>query len=414
MPRTGLFSGISYSAASIMKIDHLEVVNLLYEYPSERRFRYAGGTCTGRVTSLVLVHTDSGHAGIGSAYSHPGLASLIIKGQLEAPLRGRDPREVEELWRSMYNLTRWYGRKGAAMSAIGALDMAFWDLRGKALGKPVWKILGGERLFCTAYASALLWKDEVSQLADEAGTLLARGFRRMKMRMARGEEYDTAAVRAVRRAIGKDNDLMVDASMRYNLALARRVGKVLEENGVFWYEEPFTPEDIDSYAALCGTVRVPIAAGENEFGVQGFRELIRAKAVDIVQPDASRCGGISEVIAVARMAADSGLSFAPHTWSDAVAVIANAHVVASQPNGITVEIDQTGNPFIDELLVEPLRVRDGLLALSDRPGLGVELNQSVLDRFRMADPLTMPDGFYSDMAFGKDAFAASPPYVETP
>src|SRR5256714_10613524 len=123
----------------------------------------------------------------------------------------------------MYGLTRWYGRKGAAMTALGALDMAFWDLRGQVLGKPVWKLLGGERPACPAYASALLWKDDVRQLADEAASLLGRGFRRMKMRMARGEEYDTAAVRAVRRAIGKDNDLMVDASMRYNLALARRV-----------------------------------------------------------------------------------------------------------------------------------------------------------------------------------------------
>src|SRR5256714_399512 len=147
----------------------------------------------------------------------------------------------------MYGLTRWYGRKGAAMTALGALDMAFWDLRGQALGKPVWKLLGGERPSCPAYASALLWKDDVQKLADEAAVHLSRGFRRMKMRMARGEEYDIAAVRAVRKAIGKDNDLMTDASMRYNVPLARRIGKVLEENGVFWYEEPFTPEDIDSY-----------------------------------------------------------------------------------------------------------------------------------------------------------------------
>jgi D-galactarolactone cycloisomerase len=314
----------------------------------------------------------------------------------------------------MYGLTRWYGRKGAAMTAIGALDMAFWDLRGQALGKPVWKLLGGERPACPAYASALLWKDDVQKLADEAAVHLSRGFRRMKMRMGRGEEYDVAAVRAVRNAIGKDNDLMTDASMRYNVPLARRVGKVLEENGVFWYEEPFTPEDIDSYAALRGSVGVRIAAGENEFGAQGFRELIRAKAVDIVQPDACRCGGISETVKVAKLAADAGLSFAPHTWSDAVAVTANAHVVAAHPNGLTVEMDQTGNPFIDKLLVEPLRVRDGMLALSDKPGLGIELNRAVIERYRMADPLTMPDGFYSDMAFGPTAFVSPPPYLEKP
>jgi D-galactarolactone cycloisomerase len=158
---------------------------------------------------------------------------------------------------------------------------------------------------------------------------------------------------------------------------------------------------------------VRIAAGENEFGVQGFRELIRSGAVDVVQPDASRCGGISEVVRVARMAAQAGLSFAPHTWSDAVAIIANAHVVAAHANGLTVEIDQTGNPFIDELLLEPLRVVDGMLSLSDEPGLGIHIDRSVIDRYRMSE-LQPSDGFYSDMAFGKDAFAPSPTDLEKP
>lgn len=397
-----------------MKIDRLEVINLRYEYPVARRFAYAGGTCTGRLSSLILVHTDTGAVGIGSAYSHPGLVALIIKQQLEPLLRGRDPREVEFLWERMYAVTRWYGRKGAAMSALGGLDVAFWDLRGKALGKPVWALLGGAHASCPAYASALLWKPDVKLLAEEAGGHLAKGFRRMKMRLGRSEEYDTEAVRAVRRAIGTDNDLMADASMKYHVALARRVGKFLEEQKVFWFEEPFQPEDIEAYASLRGTVGVPIAAGENEFGVQGFRELIRAGAVDIVQPDASRCGGISEVWRTAQLAASAGLMFAPHTWSDAVAVTANAHVVAALPNGVTVEIDQTGNPMIDELLAEPLQIKDGTLQLSARPGLGIDLDHAVVERLRLADPLAIPDGFYSDMVFGTEGLGPSAPYQEKP
>lgn len=396
-----------------MKIDHLDVINLRHEYPAERRFTYAGGTCTGRLTSLILVHTDDGHVGIGSAYSHPGLVYLIVKDQLEPLLRGQDPREVEYLWERMYAVTRWYGRKGAALSAIGGLDVAFWDLRGKAKDRPIWQLLGGQDCTdCPAYASALLWKENVKDLADEATRHLARGFRRMKMRLGRSEDYDTAAVHAVRRAIGADHDLMVDASMRYHPALARRMGKFLEEQRAFWYEEPFLPEDIDAYAGLRGSMGVRVAAGENEFGVQGFRELIRARAVDIVQPDASRCGGITEVMRVARMAREAQLAFAPHTWSDAVAVMANAHVVAAHANGVTVEVDQTGNPFIEDLLVEPLRIRDGKLALNRRPGLGVELNEKVIDRYRMADPLHVPPGFYSDMVFGTEGLAPPAPYVE--
>ena len=125
-----------------MKIDHLETITLRFEY--DEGFTYAGGTCTARVTTLVLVHTDTGEVGIGSAYSHPGLLSLIIQSQLEPLLVGEDPTHVEELWEKMYRITRWYGRKGVAMSAIGALDTAFWDLRGKSSGKPVWSLLGGE------------------------------------------------------------------------------------------------------------------------------------------------------------------------------------------------------------------------------------------------------------------------------
>lgn len=183
---------------------------------------------------------------------------------------------------------------------------------------------------------------------------------------------------------------------------------------MFWFEEPFAPEDLDSFAALRGSVGVPIAAGENEFGEQGFRELIRAGAVDIVQPDASRCGGISEVARVARMAARAGLRFAPHTWSDAVAVAANAHVVAALPGGVTVEVDRTGNPLIDELLEEPLAVKDGLLRLSERPGLGVSLNRAALDRYRLADPYAPPEGYYSDMVFGPDWHHPAPAYEEGP
>ncbi len=394
-----------------MKIDHIEAINLRFEYPGACGFQYAGGICTARVTTLILVYTDTDHVGIGSVYSHPVLVYLIVRDQLGPMLQGEDPREVEALWDKMYRLTRWYGRKGAAMSALGGVDTALWDLRGKASGKPVWSLLGGRRRSCPAYASGLLWKD-IDELADEAGHHVESGFRRVKMRLGRSEEYDHAAVRAVRAAIGKDNDIMVDASMRYHLELARRIARFLEGQKVFWFEEPFAPEDIDSYTALHGTVGMPLAAGENEFGVQGFREMIRTGALDILQPDASRCGGITEVWRIAQVANDHGLRVATHSWSDAVAIVANAHVVSSVPNGITVEVDRTGNPFIEDLLAEGLRIRDGHLELGSAPGLGIELNHGVVERFRMADPLDLPDGSYSDMIFGKGYLPPSLPYEE--
>lgn len=394
-----------------MKIDHIECITLLFEYPHRSGFCYAGGICTGRLTSLVLVHTDTGEIGIGSAYSHPAMVETVIKHQLEPILLGEDPREVETLWDRMYKITRWYGRKGAALSALGALDTAFWDLRGKSTGKPVWDLLGGTRPNCPAYASALLWSDP-DTLAREAQRHLESGFRRMKIRMARSEEYDVEAVRAVRDAIGWDHDLMADASMRYNPKLAQRMGKFLEEQKVFWFEEPFQADDIDSFAELRGTIGVRLAAGENEFGFSGFRELIRNRAVDIVQPDCSRCGGITEVWRVALLALQEKLEVATHSWSDAITIIGNAHVVAAMPNGITVEVDQTGNPFIEDLLIEPLQIKDGYLQISRAPGLGIELNTRVIAKYRLPDSSRIPDGSYSDMAFGKNYSQLTNAYQE--
>ena len=393
-----------------MRIDEIEVINLRFAYPNARGFAYAGGMATGRLTSLVRVTTTAGVVGIGAAYSHPDLVRIVVEEHLRPHLLGKDPREVEDLWSFMHRQTRWYGRKGAAVSALGALDTAFWDLRGKALGKSVAQLLGAERASVPVYASGLLWHDRLDDLAAEAMRHVAHGFRRVKMRLGKSEEEDIAAVRAVRRAVGPDIDVIVDASMRYTVEIAERVGTVLAEERVFWFEEPFEPEDIDSYIALRGRVAVPVAAGENEFGHEGFRELLRADAIDIVQPDVCRAGGISACVRVGKLAQQSAVSVATHTWSDAVALIANAHVVASLPNGLTVEMDRTGNALIDELLVEPITVQNGLLRLPDGPGLGIEINPAAIARLTVPTDVKVIAGNYSDMVFGAAYLGVAPPY----
>ena len=396
-----------------MKIAAFEVINLHAEYPDRKGFLYSGGLVTSRVTSLVRVTTESGLTGLGAAYSYPDLVRIIIERHLGPLLIGDDPQEVEALWDKMYRLTRWYGRKGVALSALGALDMAFWDLRGKASGTPVYKLLGAERDTVPAYASGLFWHDELKQLEMEATRHLERGFRRVKMRLGHSQAYDEAALEAVRRAVGSEGDILVDGSHRYQLDTAERLGKLLAAQKVFWFEEPFPPEDIDSYAALRPRLSVPLAAGENDFGVQGFREMFRAGALDIAQPDACRAGGITECLRIGRMAAETDVQIATHTWSDAVALMANAHLVAALPNGITVEVDQTGNPFIEELLEEPLLIRDGLLRLPDAPGLGIELKEATVERLTLPPDQPIPEGNYSDLIFGPNYLSDSPPYEST-
>ncbi|MDP7015176.1 MAG: mandelate racemase/muconate lactonizing enzyme family protein [Pirellulaceae bacterium] len=383
------------------KIERIDTAHLLFEY--ERGFRYAGGRCTARMTSLAFVHTADGRCGVGAAYSHPGMVELTIKGQLEPILIGMDPSDPERLWELMYRLTRWYGRKGAAISSIGAVDTALWDLKGQELGKPLHALFGAASS-CPAYASALLW-DAPENLAAEAKAHVAAGFTRMKTRLGRSPAEDERVVQA----IGPACDLLVDGSMRYTVASAKRIAAMLEAHDVFWFEEPFEPEELDRYCELRAQVDVPLAAGENEFGSQGFGELMHRRAVDIVQPDASRCGGVTELRRIVAAAERNGLRAATHTWSDAVAILANAHVIGPAANGVTVEIDRTGNPFVDELLEQPLEIENGKLILPSTPGLGANVRPDILEQFRL-DPFAIPPGLYSDMAFGAGSLQPAPPY----
>jgi L-alanine-DL-glutamate epimerase-like enolase superfamily enzyme len=396
-----------------LKITGIEVAALRYPYPAGGGFQFAGGYCDARLSCLIEVSTDSGITGTGSVYSHPELVRWIVEGQLQDLFVGEDPIDVERLWRMGYDVTRWYGRKGVAVSALGGVDTALWDIRGKIAGKPVYQLLGAQRDSVAAYASALLWYDDPSDLAREAKDHLARGFRGMKTRLGRNYEYDVAASGLLRRTIGPECRLMIEGNARYDLAQARRMAEIYRACNAFWFEEPFVPEDVDSYRALHADSGVPLAAGENEFGVQGFRELIEGGYIDIVQPDCSRAGGLTECRRIGMLATEHGLPVATHTWSDAVALVANMHLIASLPTGLTVEIDRTGNALIDELLSEPLRVIEGEVALPQEPGLGIELNQRTVDQYRVA-PGAIPPGIYSDMIFGPGNYTPAPSYGRMP
>lgn len=393
-----------------MKIQSLEVETLFHAYPEEARIRCAEGAIGMRLTSLVRVGVEPGLVGLGSAYSHPEIVRLIVEDHLAPFLVGRDVSDVEGLWNRMYSLTRWYGRKGAAISALGAVDTALWDLQGKIAGKPVYKLLAGASSV-PVYASGLLWQDDLETLVDEARRYVDEGFRLMKMRLGRRLDYDYKAVDAVCGAIDGRARVAVDGTHRYSPETAVALGDHLADRDVAWFEEPFPPEDVDAYARLRSAVSVPIAAGENEFGEQGFRELFRAGAVDIAQPDASRTGGISECLKIARIAAQAGVRIATHTWSDAVAVVANAHFAASVPDTLGVEVDRTGTPLMESLLTEPLVIRDGKLHLPDRPGLGVELDEDVVERLRLPRGEPTPAGNYADLVFGNEPYDAVAPYA---
>ena len=394
-----------------MRIRDITATTLRFEYPEGGGFDYAGGRCTARVSTLVRVFTDSDFVGLGSVYTHPDLARTIIEDQLRPLLVGDDPADIERLWQRCYSLTRWYGRKGATVSAIGGIDMALWDLRGKAAGLPVYQLLGAKRHRVPAYASGLLWKRDVAELRDEARGHLARGFLGMKMRLGRNYAYDSAALRVVRETIGMENRLLIEGNARYPLDQVRRLVPEFLAAKIFWLEEPFLPECPDLFRELRPHLGgISLAAGENEFGLQGFRELMDGQVVDIVQPDACRCGGITESLRIAALAADHGLRVAPHTWSDAVALTANMHVLASLSHGVTVEVDQTGNPLIEALLSTKWQIDAGEIAMPQAPGLGISLDEDAVERYSVPKGVPIADGNYSDMVFGPHFYAPAPPY----
>jgi D-galactarolactone cycloisomerase len=280
-----------------MKITDVEVIVL--RHPLSRPFGFSQWWFEARTCCLVRVATDAGLVGWGECYGPPEPIKAVIDA-VYAPLilRGADPFDNEVLWERMYNRMRDYGQKGVAVAAIAGVDIALWDLKGKAVGLPVCKLLGGVfRDRVQAYATGMYFTetdDLPAALAAEAAGYVAQGFRAVKLKVGLGLAADRANVRAVRAATGDGVTLMADANHAYDPKEAIRLGRVLEEHGVYWFEEPVPPEDIAGYIEVKAALDLAVAGGESEYTRWGFRELLGRRAVDIVQPDTCGAGGLTE------------------------------------------------------------------------------------------------------------------------
>jgi L-rhamnonate dehydratase len=360
------------------------------------------GTCSGDLfvglrggsafAVLVRVSTDEGLYGIGSVGVGNGAAGYVLQEHLRPILLGRSPFDVESLWESMYRGTLNYGRKGLVIEAISAVDIALWDIIGKAAGQPVYKLLGGKtRDRIPVYASRLYAREDLELVAAEAAGFVKKGFRAVKQRFGYGPKEGLTGmrknlelIRTVREAIGPDIELMADAYMGWDVLYAIRMIRMIEDAGLNlkWVEEPLIADDIDGYVKIRNSVATPISGGEHEFTRYGFRELIRRDAVDILQPDVNRVGGITEAIKIWGMAAGFGLPVIPHAGQ-----MHNYHLVMSHLNSPMAEylppkgdggILDDDTMFYELFIGEPL-ASDGYITLSDAPGLGLELNT---DRIR--------------------------------
>ncbi len=338
---------------------------------------------------LVEIRADDGTVGYGEAISRrgPAMARAAVEEFLAPVLVGKDPYNIEGRWLDcMDQLRRWGHSRGVVMEAISGIDIALWDLIGKAEGQPIWRLLHGvgrERIPC--YASSVYIR-EPEAMADEAAEQIGKGFRAIKIKVGRSRavadvNLDIRAVQAIRERVGPDVELFVDANGAYDAATAIRVARGLEEADVAWFEEPVPPDDLDGYARLHAMTSVPLATGETEFSVFGFRDLIARGLIDVVQPDTARSGGITGCRQAAVLAYAYNRSFAPHTgFSGGVSHLAALHVAAAAPLLMTYEYMYIDHPLKDIFVGGFPKPVDGFLPVPDGPGLGLELDWPFIDR----------------------------------
>jgi L-alanine-DL-glutamate epimerase-like enolase superfamily enzyme len=340
------------------------------------------------VHTLVFVRTDEGLTGIGSVFTNADLVRAAL-GVLEPLYRGEEALEPERVSEKLHQHTFWLGRGGSLTHAISGIDIALWDILGQATGQPVGRLLGGRyRDRVRPYASLLM--DQPDPLAEHLRQIAARGFRAFKIGWGPfgrvSPELDERIVRAARDAVGPDALLMVDAGgsdafWPNGVKWALRAAQMLAAYDVAWFEEPLRPDALEDYVLLRRQAPLPIAGGEVLTRRQSFLPWLQGGAFDIVQPDVTKVGGISEERRVGWMADEHDIRFIPHGWNTAVGLAADMHLASAFPRTDLVEyID--GSPYVDEIVAEPWRLDgDGMLAIPDGPGLGIRLDPDAVARY---------------------------------
>jgi len=342
---------------------------------------------------ILEIFTDTGHVGIGNAALSPRITKQVIDLYLKPLLIGKDPLDTEFLWQHMYRQTMAFGRKGIGMVAISAVDIALWDILGKVTSQPVFKLLGGRTKQQIPVYASRLYSQDLSELAAEARQYKEQGYRAMKLRFgwgpldgAAGMQRNIALVRTVREAIGYEIDLMADAYMGWTLDYARRMLPLLQPFQLRWLEEPVIADDIHGYAALKALGGIPIAGGEHEFTIYGFRDLLQTKAVDYIQFDTNRVGGITQARKITAMAEAFSVPVIPHAGQ-----MHNFHIVMSSLNCPMAEyfpvVDvEIGNELFWYIFAGEPKANNGYVDLrDDLPGLGLSIRENELSQFAVIE-----------------------------
>ncbi|MEP6492044.1 MAG: L-rhamnonate dehydratase [bacterium] len=351
------------------------------------------GTFTFHGWLICEVFTDDGLVGIGNAALSPQITKQVIDRYLAPLLIGTDPWDIEFLWQHMYRKTMAFGRKGIGMVAISAVDIALWDLLGKAAKQPVYRLLGGRTKPRIPVYASRLYSTPLDELAAESTKYVNEGYKALKMRFgwgptdgAAGMQKNVDLVRTVRETVGSGIDIMADAYMGWTLDYAKRMLPLLEPFNLRWLEEPVIPDDIHGYAELRRRTSIPIAGGEHEFTLYGFRDLIEARAVDYIQFDTNRVGGLTQARKIAALAEAHSIPVIPHAGQ-----MHNYHVVMASMNSPMAEffppVDvEVGNELFWYIFDGEPKPTDGFIDLDENaPGLGLTVNEAALSEFSVTE-----------------------------
>lgn len=369
-----------------MKISDIESIKLSFVPPVKPMDGLA--PIHARDVYLVKVVADDGCCGIGEGFALGSLRSIeaVVEETLKPVLLGEDPRDIQRLWHKMYRTTFRYGRRGLVLAAMSSIDIALWDLLGKVCGLPVYKLAGGCRDRIPAYASGGYYLEGkgMDALATEARQYIDQGFATMKMKVGGASlEEDIERIKLVKEIIGDKLRLGVDANNAWDFNTALRMGRKFEEMDLAFFEEPISSDDLAGSVRLAELLDIPIAGYETELTRYGMKDFIVNRAVDIAQADAIWTGGISECLKIATLAEAWNMKIIPHFSASAVSLAANLHFGAMVPNCELIELTQDINPLRDELVTNPIRVERGVVLLPDAPGLGVELDEKTVARYRV-------------------------------
>jgi D-galactarolactone cycloisomerase len=375
-----------------MKIKKIEPI--IVSQTLKESFHFSQWEYHTRTICLVKITSENGTYGWGEGY---GPARLVKAGVefFNQFIVGMNALDHEVVWQHMYLRSLDYARRGVLLAALSAIDIALWDIKGKHLHLPVSTLLGGRKHeFVKPYATGLYFSsgsDLKEKLVQEALLYKEQGFKGIKMKVGLGIAKDVEITTAVKKAIGDDVELMIDSNHAYSLKEALQLCYKLKDLDISWFEEPVSPEHYDSYRQLRENSNIPIAGGECEYLRHGFLQLFQNKSVDIAQPDVCAAGGITELKRIASMADTFGIELVPHSWGTGIALHAALHLISnldSSPgrmysNEPWMELDRTENSLRDEL-TEPLIVaQNGLLKVPEKPGLGVDVNDEMLEKYQV-------------------------------